>query len=265
MPSARYLARRAYHRGRLAAALLRGHGRRWQGLRILGYHRLAQPTEPLSVSREQFRIQMELVRSSGATPIRLDRALEMLSAPVRGRFVCVTFDDGYRDNIEQGEPILRELAIPATIFLPTAIIDGRLDYFWYETPPPALSWEEARIVAAQGLIDFQSHTESHRWLPDLSGEEALSELRDSKAQLERELGSSVTSIAFPAGRYGRREVRLVREAGYRAGVTTDSGLNRGGTELGALRRTLVFADDDRTLFLEKFLGLYDLPSSPGRS
>jgi peptidoglycan/xylan/chitin deacetylase (PgdA/CDA1 family) len=265
MPSARYLARRAYHRGRLAAALLRGRGRRWQGLRILGYHRLARPTEPLSVSPVQFRLQMELVRSSGATPIRLDRALEMLTAPVLGRFVCVTFDDGYRDNIEHGEPILRELGIPATIFLPTAIVDGRLDYFWYETPPPALSWEEARSVAVQGLIDFQSHTESHRWLPDLPAEEALSELRDSKAQLERELGSSVTSIAFPSGRYGRREVRLVREAGYRAGVTTDPALNLGGDELGALRRTLVFADDDRTLFLEKFLGLHDLPSSSGRS
>jgi peptidoglycan/xylan/chitin deacetylase (PgdA/CDA1 family) len=250
------MAKCAYHRGRLASALLRGR-RNWEGLRILGYHRLAAPTEPLAVSPEQFRIQMELVCSSGATPIRLDRALEMLSSPIRGRFVCVTFDDGYRDNIEEGEPILRELGIPATIFLPTGITDGQLDYFWYESPPAPLGWEEVRSVAAGGLIDFQSHTESHRLLPGLPPEAALKEFLASKADLERELGSPVTSIAFPAGRYGRREVELVHAAGYRAGVTTDPGLNHGGGEFGSLRRTLIFAHDNRTLFLSKFLGLYD--------
>lgn len=259
MSTARYLARRAYHRGRLATALLRGRGRNWHGLRILGYHRLAMPTEPLSVSPEQFRIQMELVRESGATPIGLESALDELAAPVRGRYVSVTFDDGYLDNVEYGEPILRELGIPATIFLPTAMISGHLSYPWYESAPPALRWDDVRRVAGQGLIDFQSHTVSHPRLPELSDAEAAEEFRDSKAELEREVGSPVTSIAFPYGMYGPREVRLAHETGYRAGITTDSHLNPGGVGLGALCRTLVFADDDRTLFLEKVIGLHDLP------
>jgi len=265
MSNASYLlARGAYRRSRLWAALARGRNRRWDGVRILGYHRLADPVEPLSVAPEEFRAQMELVRASGATPIRLDRALELLSTPVSGRYVCVTFDDGYRDNIELGEPILRELEIPATIFLPTAMVDGRASYSWYDEPPPALSWDEVRDVARAGLIDFQSHTVSHPWLTDVTADEALRELRESKEEIERRVGSSVTSVAFPAGRYGPRDLELVREAGYQAGVSTDRGLNRGGEEPWALRRTLVYSYDSRSDFQAKLLGIDDGPSPARR-
>jgi peptidoglycan/xylan/chitin deacetylase (PgdA/CDA1 family) len=202
---------------------------------------------------------MELLRASGATPVRLASILDELAAPVRGRFVCVTFDDGYLDNVEHGEPVLRDLGIPATIFLPTAMISGRMAYPWYDASPPALGWHDARRVAQRGLIDFQSHTVSHPRLPDLSDDQALGEFRESKAELERELGSPVTCIAFPYGAYGPRDVRMVQQMGYRAGVTTDPDLNRGGAGLGALCRTLVFADDDRTFFLEKLIGLHDTP------
>ena len=166
-----------------------------------------------------------------------------------------------RPATEADEPVLRELGIPATIFLPTAIIAGRMSYPWYDPPPPALGWHDVRRVAGRGVIDFQSHTVSHRWLPELSDAEAADEFRESKAELERELGSPVTCIAFPSGMHGPRELRLVHDTGYRAGITTDPDLNRGGVGLGGLSRTLVFADDDRTLFLEKVIGFHDLPRS----
>ena len=41
---------------------------------------------------------------------------------------CITFDDGYRNNLTIGLPILRELRLPATIYLATGLIgtDARL-------------------------------------------------------------------------------------------------------------------------------------------
>jgi peptidoglycan/xylan/chitin deacetylase (PgdA/CDA1 family) len=226
----------------------------------LGYHRLAEANEPLSVSPAAFKRQMEMLLESSVKPISLDRALELLGSEIDDRYVCVTFDDGYVDNIEHGEPVLRALQIPATIFLPTAIIDRRAGYFWVDPPPPALSWAEIHRVSQQGLISFQSHSDSHAWLPELSESDVLREFIESKALIERHTGSSVNSLAFPGGLYGPREQRLLRRAGYRAGLTTDHGVNTAAQDLTALRRTLIYSGDRSSDFAAKLSGLLDGPA-----
>ena len=47
------------------------------------------------------------------------------------RAVTVTFDDGWRDNYELAFPVLRELGIPATIFVTTGKI-GSTEVFWQQ-------------------------------------------------------------------------------------------------------------------------------------
>ena len=136
-------------------------------MRILGYHRIADAGDSLAVSPARFREQMRAVAESGAQPIRLDRAIELLRSPVPGRYVCVTFDDGYRDNLLAAAPVLAEFDIPATIFLPSRIIDGEVPFHWYEEPPPALSWDEVGELVAGGLVDVQSHTLTHPLLPQV--------------------------------------------------------------------------------------------------
>jgi peptidoglycan/xylan/chitin deacetylase (PgdA/CDA1 family) len=260
MTSASYLAMRAYHRWRLLGGLLRGRRNRWRGVRILGYHRLAESGGSLSVSPAAFRRQMEMVLESGATPVSLSHALELIGGGVDGQFVAVTFDDGYLDNVEHGEPVLRALAIPATIFLPTAIIERRASYFWYDEPPVPLRWDQIERVHADGLIRFESHTATHRWLPQLSDAEVLSEFTDSKTAIEQHTGSKVTSLAFPGGLYGPREQRLLVQAGYRAGLTTSHGVNGDGQDLTALRRTLIYSGDGPSDFAAKLSGLLDGPA-----
>lgn len=253
----RAAAMHAYKRARLLRASLRP-ARDWRGVRILGYHRIADSPEPLSVSPRAFRHQMEALVASAATPIRLDRALELLRRPVEGRYVCVTFDDGYRDNLEQALPVLRELGIPATIYVPTRVIDGTASYTWYAEPPPALSWGEIDALVAEGLVDVQPHTRTHPRLPQVDEEQARDEIEGSKRDLEAR-GIAVTSFCYPAGVYGPRDVRLVREAGYPAAVTTEPGVNDAGGDLHTLHRTLVYWDDDARSFELKLRGALDRP------
>jgi peptidoglycan/xylan/chitin deacetylase (PgdA/CDA1 family) len=97
---------------------------------VLGYHRvvdeieLDRPSNPsLCITREHFRRQMFQVREryevlpleEAIRAIRGERSLE--------RDACaITFDDGYRDVYTHARPILRELGLPATVFVPSGFV-----------------------------------------------------------------------------------------------------------------------------------------------
>ncbi len=48
----------------------------------------------------------------------------------RRRFVCVTFDDGYRDNLEFAYPILKKYDVPFAIYVATSFAD-RIGELWW--------------------------------------------------------------------------------------------------------------------------------------
>lgn len=51
---------------------------------------------------------------------------------VEGDAVCITFDDGYRDNFLVATPILNQWQIPATVFVSTGNIDTGMEMWWDE-------------------------------------------------------------------------------------------------------------------------------------
>ena len=254
-PGAAYRASRAYQRARIARARLRPQP--WIGVRILGYHRIAVATGlPVGRSRGFPRADARPHRER-RNAHRLDAALELLRTPVRDRYVCVTFDDGYRDNLLAAAPVLAEHSIPATIYVPSRIIDGTVPFHWYDDPPPALSWDEVGEFVRGGLVDVQSHTLTHPLLPQVSAERSRREIVDSKREIEHHVPYALTSFCYPAGLYGPREVEFVREAGYVAAVTTNPGVNTGGDDVLQLRRTLIYGADDLATFRAKLGGALD--------
>jgi peptidoglycan/xylan/chitin deacetylase (PgdA/CDA1 family) len=46
------------------------------------------------------------------------------------RFVCLTFDDGYRDNAAWAYPILRQHQVPFAVYVPTSFPEGRGELWW---------------------------------------------------------------------------------------------------------------------------------------
>lgn len=117
---------------RTAPLLLGTRGK--QRLAILNYHRVMpspDPMRPVETTAETFRWQMQLL-AKHFQPIALEQALEHLwEGTLPERAVCVTFDDGYADNLEVALPILVETGIPATIFIATGYIDVGL--MWNDT------------------------------------------------------------------------------------------------------------------------------------
>ncbi|MGA9525306.1 MAG: polysaccharide deacetylase family protein [Myxococcaceae bacterium] len=112
-----------------AARRLRAGGRR---ILILSYHRVVddftgevQRSIPgLLISRETFRRHLDEVQSAGFDVVSLEDALNVISGErAAKRDVCViTFDDGYRDIYRHAFPLLRELGLPATIYLASGFV-----------------------------------------------------------------------------------------------------------------------------------------------
>jgi len=105
-------------------------GRRWvrrtsPPFPILIYHRVNPWPSSFAIDvtpPDRFRRQMEhLARRYRVLPLEeLWRRTQEGSLPARS--VAVTFDDGYADNHEFALPILRDLGVPATVFVVTGCV-----------------------------------------------------------------------------------------------------------------------------------------------
>ena len=106
---------------------------------ILCYHGIRperglafDPNGAMHVSPQLFEAHLaHLTRACDVLP--LDAIADRRATPgPNGRVaVAITFDDGYRDNLDVAFPLLREYGCPATIFLPTSFI-GTGRPFWWE-------------------------------------------------------------------------------------------------------------------------------------
>jgi peptidoglycan/xylan/chitin deacetylase (PgdA/CDA1 family) len=261
--AAYYVSKQWAHRLQAARGRAAAQAGWTSGLRIFSYHRITHERDELAVTPGAFRAQMEAVLRSGAKPVNLEAALDLLEADPAERYVSVTFDDGYHDNLDNAIPVLRDLAIPATIFVPSAVLDGTAQLYWYDRQPTVLSWDEVRDISREPLFTIGAHTRTHPALPCLADDAAWTEISESKRDVEERIGRPVTSFAYPAGIYGRREVELVAKAGYRLAVTVEPGLNTLDTSPHVLRRMFIDRRDNLAMFEAKLTGLLDHPWGVG--
>jgi peptidoglycan/xylan/chitin deacetylase (PgdA/CDA1 family) len=104
---------------------VRRDGRR---LAVLMYHGVVEEAlDPFcwhQLPLANFREQMQFVART-CTVLPLEEALERMEAGTLPHRACaITFDDGFRNNATTAYPVLRELGLPATIFLVTGLVTG---------------------------------------------------------------------------------------------------------------------------------------------
>jgi len=109
-----------------AASLTSGIGRN-KRLFVLIYHRVLDSPDFMRGGEpdiEAFDWQMELL-ATYFNVLSLDTALEKLKAnQLPSKAICITFDDGYADNLTNAVPILKKYALPATFFIATGFLNG---------------------------------------------------------------------------------------------------------------------------------------------
>ena len=216
-------------------------------LRVLMYHKVNDLwPNPTTIPTAIFEEQMALLGALGYVPVSLDAVRDhyVAGAPLPPRAVLITFDDGYRDNLENALPVLRRHGYPAVLFVPIGFLDGdrplpheeslRLLGIRNET----LGWDELAELEAGG-IRIESHGIGHRPVSELEPDEATREIALSKLRLEERLGREVDAFAFVKGSladYRPEHASLVQQAGYSLAFTSVSGANGPRTDRFRLRR-----------------------------
>ena len=101
--------------------------RRSRSVQILAYHRINDEHDPFfpATPTKVFARQMEYLASHLSVYPLADLIESLQRRDVPENAVAITFDDGYRDNYLNAFPILRQLSLPATIFLATDAIGSR--------------------------------------------------------------------------------------------------------------------------------------------
>jgi peptidoglycan/xylan/chitin deacetylase (PgdA/CDA1 family) len=122
-----------------------------------------------------------------ATVVPLTSALDALSngEALPPRAVAITFDDGYRDNLDLAAPLLQELGLMATFFLIPGVLSREVDPWWERaawaitnSQRPTVTWAE-RTLPTRGREGYRSilWAASHLKTLDRSHlQEALAEL-----------------------------------------------------------------------------------------
>jgi methionyl-tRNA formyltransferase len=229
---------------------------------VVLYHRVSdEARDNLTVGVEQFDRHMALLRKH-CTVLSIEQVLAMRAVPRSRRpLVCVTFDDGYRDNHDNAAQIMLRHQVPGAFFVSTGLI-GTSRVFPHDLrrgndPIPMMNWYHLRQMRAMGFT-IGSHTVSHIDCAAEAEDTVAEELAASRDTLRHELGIDEVLFAYPYG--GRQHMtplrlEMVRGHGYAGCLSAYGGVNTGTVDpFNVLRKGVHWEFSDRA-FLFACTGL----------
>jgi peptidoglycan/xylan/chitin deacetylase (PgdA/CDA1 family) len=224
---------------------------------FLTYHKIGNQFELgiTTVTRKKFAAHLDLFDRLGLKTRRASGvageaagvvagavdAPEVTGRPGEGGSVAITFDDGYESVWSEALPEMARRRMVGTVFVVVGAVGKNNTWDVRLSPKPFrhLAWPQILELHKAGF-EIGSHTLSHRDLTRLDPTRLKEELAASRKAIEDRLGSSVTAISYPFGRYSQRVIGVALEAGYTSGFTSSA---NDGTEPMAIGRLGVYSID----------------------
>lgn len=220
------------------------------GAYILLYHRVArveQDPHRLCVSPDNFRDQIRFLKEHYEIIPLVKLVQNIRAGKVERNTIVITFDDGYADNLHNALPILKELQVPAIMFLTADYLNQGKTFYWDQSVPETsqgqpLTANEAKTLSQNRFIEIGAHTLTHPNLASLSELEQSKEIVGSKQKIEKLLDIPILSFAYPFGgkdSFTKETVRLVKQAGFRYACTNIHKRATKNSDIYALPRFIV--------------------------
>jgi peptidoglycan/xylan/chitin deacetylase (PgdA/CDA1 family) len=142
-----------------------------------------QPNRLLEVSPAFLEDVIRGLRGAQVDLVTLDEMhRRLMERDFRRRFVCLTFDDGYRDNARYALPILKKYDVPFAIYIPTSFPD-RAGELWWLTLEAAIAnhtrialvmdGEDRRYDCESTEAKYELYEHIYWWLRSLDDEDDL--------------------------------------------------------------------------------------------
>lgn len=203
------------------------------------------------VDEHTFRADLSFLKNNGYTTLTADELLGHLESRIAAppRSVVLSFDDGQLSLYRVAYPLLKEFGFKAVAFICPGLHRDR-DADDAQPDGGLCDWQQVREMHESGCVDFQPHTDGHRYVPQwpkalpLSGVDPAvadrrrppaatlaEDLQQSRAKLEQRLGKTAVHLAFPQYYGTDAAIGEARRAGYRAfwwGVLPGRPMNRPG-------------------------------------
>jgi peptidoglycan/xylan/chitin deacetylase (PgdA/CDA1 family) len=226
-----------------------------------------------NVYPEEFERQIDYLRSNYQAITLAEFLRRSNMKEIKGDEVCITFDDGFRDNYLYAFPILKRYEVPASFFLVTKYIGTGKLFPWvhldnggeshFRMQPEGwlpLTWDDVGEMAHSGM-EFGTHTHTHRdSLTKMPEDEAPLEIRTCTELFKEKMGYTPTFFCFPHGTrrdYNLTHVNMLRSLGYLGGLTTNIGRNGLSQDPYELKRLIIYEEDPLWEFKKKVHGAYD--------
>ncbi len=234
---------------------------------ILMYHRFIEHESEKGIHGTWIRLEMfekhlRLIKRLGfetLTPRDLVQKGFIHRLQPGKRFLMITADDGYKDNLTRMLPLLEKYDMCATVFIVSDETHNRWDTDHPTNPDTKvalLTADEIRALDRSGRVEIGGHTLSHAKLDELSPEAQRREIVENKKQLEEILGHPVVSFAYPFGNLNESAKRQAQAAGYALAFATDSGPRLMHQDRFQIRRIGVFPRTDVFGLWRKIRGNY---------
>lgn len=172
---------------------------------------------------------MEYLSANGWRTLTLD---ELLVGHTRGewqaRTFALTFDDGFKNFLEHGLPVLTQFKFCAMMFVVSNWVGKTSDWLGQPRWIPRfelLDWQDLRELAEAGII-VGSHSANHARLARRAPRDAEAEIVDCKHAVEDHTGHPVETFAYPYGETSRQLQAIVAQ-NFRAGFGTRLGFVTG--------------------------------------
>ena len=142
-----------------------------------------QPNRLLEITPTFLEDVLKGLRRAGVDLVSLDEMhRRLIECDFRRRFMCLTFDDGYRDNLQYALPILKKYHAPFALYVPTSFPDRTGELWWLTLEAViarqmrvalVMNGEDRRYDCDSVEAKYELYEHIYWWLRSLDSEDDL--------------------------------------------------------------------------------------------